>query len=66
MLTTSCTHALEIIAYMLNLREKDEIIIPSYTFVSTANAFAVRGAKIVLVDSNTNNPCRCNGDKEKD
>ena len=57
LLTTSCTHALEIIAYMLNLREKDEIIIPSYTFVSTANAFAVRGAKIVLVDSNTNNPC---------
>ena len=57
LLTTSCTHALEIIAYMLNLREKDEIIIPSYTFVSTANAFATRGAKIVLVDSNNNNPC---------
>ena len=57
LLTTSCTHALEIIAYMLNLKKKDEIIVPSYTFVSTANAFAIRGAKIVLVDSCEKNPC---------
>lgn len=56
-LTKSCTHALEIIAYMLSIKKNDEIIIPSYTFVSTANAFAIRGAKIVLVDSNKDNPC---------
>ena len=50
LLTTSCTHALEMAAILLDLHEGDEIIMPSYTFVSTANAFALRGAKIVFVD----------------
>jgi len=50
LLTTSCTHALEMIAILLDIKEGDEIIMPSYTFVSTANAFVLRGAKIVFVD----------------
>jgi len=50
LLTTSCTHALEMIAILLNLKDGDEVIMPSYTFVSTANAFVLRGAKIVFVD----------------
>lgn len=50
LLTTSCTHALEMTAILLNIKEGDEIIMPSYTFVSTANAFVLRGAKIVFVD----------------
>ena len=50
LLTTSCTHALEMAAILLNIKEGDEVIMPSYTFVSTANAFALRGAKIVFVD----------------
>jgi dTDP-4-amino-4,6-dideoxygalactose transaminase len=50
LLTTSCTHALEMAAILLDIKEGDEIIIPSYTFVSTANAFVLRGAKIVFVD----------------
>jgi len=50
LLTTSCTHALEITAILLDIREGDEVIMPSYTFVSTANAFVLRGAKIVFVD----------------
>jgi len=50
LLTTSCTHALEIAAMLLDLKEGDEVIMPSYTFVSTANAFVLRGAKIVFVD----------------
>ena len=50
LLTTSCTHALEMSAILLDLKEGDEVIMPSYTFVSTANAFALRGAKIVFVD----------------
>ncbi|HIP12308.1 MAG TPA: dTDP-4-amino-4,6-dideoxygalactose transaminase [Arcobacter sp.] len=50
LLTTSCTHALEMTAILLNIQEGDEIIMPSYTFVSTANAFVLRGAKIVFVD----------------
>ena len=49
-LTTSCTHALEMAAMLLDVKEGDEIIMPSYTYVSTANAFALRGAKIVFVD----------------
>ena len=48
--TTSCTHALEMSALLLDLEPGDEVIIPSYTFVSTANAFALRGAKIVFAD----------------
>lgn len=50
LLTTSCTHALEMAAILADINLGDEIIIPSYTFVSTANAFVLRGAKIVFVD----------------
>jgi dTDP-4-amino-4,6-dideoxygalactose transaminase len=50
LLTTSCTHALEMAAILLNIKEGDEIIMPSYTFVSTANSFVLRGAIIVFVD----------------
>ena len=50
MLTTSCTHALEMAAYLAEIRPGDEVIMPSYTFVSTADAFVLRGAKIVFVD----------------
>jgi dTDP-4-amino-4,6-dideoxygalactose transaminase len=50
LLTTSCTHALEIAALLLELQPGDEIIVPSFTFVSTANAFALHGAKIVFAD----------------
>jgi dTDP-4-amino-4,6-dideoxygalactose transaminase len=50
LLTTSCTHALEMTAMLLNLGPGDEVIVPSFTFVSTANAFALRGAKPVFVD----------------
>ncbi len=50
LLTTSCTHALEMAALLTNITEGDEVIMPSYTFVSTANAFVLRRAKIVFVD----------------
>lgn len=50
LLTTSCTHALELASILLNLEEGDEVIVPSYTFVSTVNAFMLRGAKPVFVD----------------
>ncbi len=50
MLTTSCTHALEMSALLLSLQPGDEIIMPSFTFVSTANAFALRGAVPRFVD----------------
>lgn len=50
LLVTSCTHALEMAAILLDIKEGDEVIMPSYTFVSTANAFVLRGAKIVFVD----------------
>ncbi|MEY8673102.1 dTDP-4-amino-4,6-dideoxygalactose transaminase [Francisella philomiragia] len=50
LLTTSCTHALEMAAILLDIQLGDEVIVPSYTFVSTANAFVLRGAKIVFVD----------------
>src|ERR1700746_2132103 len=56
MLTTSCTDALEMAAILLDIKEGDEIIAPSYTFVSTVNAFVLRGAKIVFVDSAKENP----------
>jgi dTDP-4-amino-4,6-dideoxygalactose transaminase len=51
LLTSSCTDALEMAAILCNLEPGDEVIIPSYTFVSTANAFVLRGAKIVFADS---------------
>jgi len=50
LLTTSCTHATEMAALLCNIKAGDEIIMPSYTFVSTANAFVLRGAKIIFVD----------------
>lgn len=50
LLTTSCTHALEMAALLLNLSPGDEVIVPSFTFVSTANAFALRGANLVFAD----------------
>ena len=50
LLTTSCTHALEMASYLCDLKPGDEVIMPSYTFVSTADAFVLRGAKIVFVD----------------
>ena len=56
LLTTSCTDALEMAAILINLKEGDEVIMPSYTFVSTANAFVLRGAKIVFADSLPNHP----------
>lgn len=51
LLTPSCTHALEMAAILLNIRPGDEVILPSFTFVSTANAFVLRGATPVFVDS---------------
>jgi len=56
LLTTSCTDALEMAAILLDIQPGDEVIMPSYTFVSTANAFVLRGAKIVFADSNKLNP----------
>jgi dTDP-4-amino-4,6-dideoxygalactose transaminase len=56
LLTTSCTDALEMAAILLDIKEGDEVIAPSYTFVSTVNAFVLRGAKIVFCDSSTENP----------
>ncbi|WP_138380609.1 dTDP-4-amino-4,6-dideoxygalactose transaminase [Luteithermobacter gelatinilyticus] len=50
LLTPSCTHALEMAAFLIGIQPGDEVIMPSYTFVSTANAFVLRGAKIVFVD----------------
>lgn len=51
LLTTSCTDAMEMAAILIDTQPGDEVIIPSYTFVSTANAFVLRGAKIVFADS---------------
>src|SRR5690242_7788176 len=50
LLTTSCTHALEIAALLLGLQPGDEVILPGYTFVATANAFVLRGARVVFAD----------------
>ncbi len=50
LLTTSCTDALELGAILIDIKEGDEVIMPSFTFVSTSNAFVLRGAKIVFVD----------------
>lgn len=50
LLTTSCTHATEMTALLCNIKPGDEVIMPSYTFVSTADAFVLRGAKVVFVD----------------
>ena len=56
LLTSSCTDALEMAALLLNIVPGDEVIIPSFTFVSTANAFVLRGAKIVYCDSKSDHP----------
>ncbi|KIC03415.1 TDP-4-oxo-6-deoxy-D-glucose aminotransferase [Flavobacterium sp. JRM] len=56
LLTTSCTDALEMAAMLANIKEGDEVIVPSFTFVSTAIAFVRQGAKIVFVDSYDDNP----------
>lgn len=56
LLTTSCTDALEMAAILCDIQPGDEVILPSYTFVSTANAFLLRGAVIKLVDSESDNP----------
>ena len=50
LLTTSCTHALEMSAILLDIQPGDEVIIPDFTFVSTVNAFVLRGAKPVFLD----------------
>jgi len=55
-LTTSCTDALEMAALLLEIKQGDEIIMPSYTFVSTTSPFILRGAKIVFADSLDNHP----------
>lgn len=55
-LTTSCTDALEMCALLLDIKSGDEVIIPSYTFVSTALAFVRQGAKIVFADSRSDHP----------
>lgn len=56
LLTTSCTDALEMTAILADIQPGDEVIVPSYTFVSTALAFVRQGAKIVFADSNAQNP----------
>lgn len=56
LLTSSCTDALEMSALLINIQHGDEVIMPSYTFVSTANAFVLRGAKIVFADSYEHHP----------
>src|SRR5260221_12340745 len=50
LLTTSCTHALEMSALLLDIKAGDEVILPAFTFVSTANAFVLRGAKPIFAD----------------
>ena len=50
LLTTSCTHALEMAALLLDIKPRDEIIVPSFTFVTTINAFVLRGARPVFID----------------
>lgn len=56
LLTTSCTDALEMAALLLDIQAGDEVVLPSYTFVSTANAFVLRGARLVFADSGREHP----------
>ena len=56
LLTSSCTDALEMASILIDIEPGDEVIIPSYTFVSTANAFVLRGAKIIFCDSREDHP----------
>ena len=62
LMTSSCTDALEMASILIDIKPGDEVIMPSYTFVSTANAFVLRGAEIVFADSCSDNP---NMDAEK-
>jgi dTDP-4-amino-4,6-dideoxygalactose transaminase len=62
LMTSSCTDALEMAALLVDIQPEDEVIMPSYTFVSTANAFVLRGANIIFADSCSSNP---NLDTEK-
>ncbi len=55
-MTHSCTASLEMSALLFNIGPGDEVIMPSYTFVSTANAFALRGARIIFIDSRSDHP----------
>jgi dTDP-4-amino-4,6-dideoxygalactose transaminase len=64
LLTTSCTDALEMSAILLDIQPGDEVILPSYTFVSTANAFALRGAKLIFADSRADRPGLDEGELE--
>lgn len=57
LLTSSCTHALEMAALLLGVQPGDEVICPSFTFMSTANAFVLRGARIVFVDIDPGSMC---------
>lgn len=56
LLTSSCTSALELIALLLDIQEGDEVIVPAYTFVTSANAFAAQGAFIIFSDVNLDHP----------
>ena len=56
LLTTSCTDALEMAAILLDIQPGDQVIVPSFTFVSTANAFVLRGAEVVFADSQSEHP----------
>ncbi len=56
LLTTSCTDALEMAAILMDIQPGDEVIMPSFTFVSTANAFVIHGARIVFADSEADSP----------
>lgn len=56
LLATSCTDALEMAALLLDIQPGDEVLMPAFTFVSTANAFVLRGANVVFVDSTSRNP----------
>ena len=58
-LTTSCTDALEMSSLLSELNSGDEVILPSYSFVSTANPFLLRGVKLVFADSSIENPNIC-------
>src|SRR4051812_3258362 len=57
LLTTSCTHALEMAAFLLDIKPGDEVIVPSFTFVSTVNAFVIRGAQPVFADVRPDTLC---------
>ena len=56
LITTSCTDALELISLVENIKKNDEVILPSYTFVSTANPFLLRGANLIFADSSIDSP----------